>query len=101
VFEPDNNGTVSADQWQQWDTLTGVWWATGEPGRSSCPQASPCAWADILSSFSDAAIHPNPLLGQFLVKSGSGWSGTNTTYTDAIRATVDTASFACTVVSTR
>lgn len=83
VYEPSNNGTVLDGAWQQWDTLAGNWWASGEPGKTACPQATPCSWADVKTTFPNAAIHALPL-AQFLAKSGSGWSGTNNTYTDAI-----------------
>lgn len=86
VFEPTNAGTVLADQWQQWDTLSGEWWSTGSPGNATCMQSDPCTWGEVLGAFPNAAIH-GAALGQFLVKSGSGWSGTHTTYTDAIAAT--------------
>lgn len=84
VFEPSSAGTVNAGTWQEWDALAGEWWATGEPGKTACPQSDPCTWAEILSAFPDAAIH-GPALGQFLVKVGSGWSGSHTTYVDGIR----------------
>lgn len=90
VFEPANVGGVLADQWQQWNTLVGLWWSSGSPGNVTCPQSSPCTWNEVLTAFPNAAIH-GPVLGQFLVKSGSGWSGTHTTYTDAIAVTTSTA----------
>lgn len=84
VFEPSNAGTVTAGTWQEWDTLSGEWWATGEPGKTTCPQSDPCTWTEVLTAFPDAAVH-GPSLGQFLVKAGSGWSSSHVTYVDGIR----------------
>lgn len=86
VFEPSESGTVEADVWQEWSTLDGNWWATGAPGSGPCHQTTPCSWAEVLEEFPDAAIR-GPLLGQFLVKSGSGWTGTIGTWVDAIAVT--------------
>ena len=49
VYEPymGAGGTVLQNTWQQWDTLAlaGKWWASGAPGNTLCPQASPCTMA--------------------------------------------------------
>ena len=89
VFEPSNTGTVNNGVWQSWDTLAGNWWATGAPGNGVCPISSPCSLATILSNFPNAGVQVLPLT-QLLVKSGSGWSGTNNTYTDQLAVTTNT-----------
>ena len=77
VFEPLTAGTVLAGTWQNWDALSGTWWSTGTPvvgdvaGAVACPQAAPCTWATVLSTYPDAAIHST--LGAVLLKGGSGW----------------------------
>lgn len=54
VYVPSQNGTVSADTWQNWNALTGVfWYSTLSPNASECTQSSPCTVAQML------AAHPN------------------------------------------
>jgi len=72
VFEPYNAFTVLTGTWQTWDALAGKWWATGGAGTASCPQATPCTWAQILSLFPNAGIRANDTL---LFKAGGPWPG--------------------------
>lgn len=74
VFEPYQNGAhpVGAG-WQSWSPLNGVWWATKTTAAGSnglCPQASPCAWSQIVTLFPAAQVY-----GRFLLKAGSNWNG--------------------------
>ena len=75
VFEPYNTGAnVPEDTWQTWDPMTAGagWWASGAPGNGTCPQASPCTFAQVLAAFPNAGIHAT--LGVVLFKAGSNWS---------------------------
>ncbi len=82
VFEPANvsGGTVLTNTWQAWDALAASarWWSSGTPvvgdvgAAAACPQASPCTWATILSTYPDIAIQSGALAGISL-KAGSGW----------------------------
>ncbi len=77
TFEPYHSFTVTPNTWQTWDTLTamgtGSWWASSAPGNTVCPQINPCTWAEVLTAFPNAGIHPT--LGVIGHKAGSGWSG--------------------------
>jgi len=76
LFEPYHTGaTIPGTTWQTWDTMTAGagWWATGAPGNTSCPQSSPCTWAEVLAAFPDAGIHAS--LPGVLLKAGGGWPG--------------------------
>ena len=69
-FEPINNGTVLANQWQKWNVSdSSMVWQSNATG-SFCVQAAPCA----LSAF--AAQYPNGAWGQ--VQLGIGALGTAT-----------------------
>ncbi len=82
VFEPANGvgATVMTNTWQTWDALAASsrWWSTGTPvvGDASlaavCPQATPCSWALIQSTYPNIAIQSGMLAGISL-KAGSGW----------------------------
>lgn len=78
VFEPYLTGTSpSTGVWETWDALAGSakWWATGAPGNAFCPMAVPCTWAQVLSFFPSATIHPNVLYSGLGFKAGGGWAG--------------------------
>lgn len=79
VFEPynapGNGGTIIQDTWQNWDTLTGVWWMSGNAivgdvnvGKA-CTQAVPCSWANVKAAYPNATI--SSALG---FKAGSNWA---------------------------
>lgn len=74
IFEPYQNGTVTVGSgWQTWSPLNGTWWASKTTAAGSnglCPQASPCTWNQIKTSFPAAQI-----FGRFLLKAGSNWNG--------------------------
>lgn len=73
VYEPYMNGTVTSGTWQTWNPLEGVWWASGAPGNTVCPQASPCTWAQVLAAFPNAGIRAN--VGNVNFKAGGPWTG--------------------------
>ncbi len=83
VFEPYQNGAVVVGAgWQSWSPLAGTWWASkttaaGTGGAQvvalpagNCAQPTPCTWAQIKAAFPSAVI-----LGRFLLKAGSNWTG--------------------------
>jgi hypothetical protein len=74
VYEPyhSNGGAVGQGVWQTWEPLEDEWWATGEPGKTACPQSDPCTWGEVLSAFPHVGIHP--LYGAVMFKAGSGWA---------------------------
>ncbi|HQZ36090.1 MAG TPA: right-handed parallel beta-helix repeat-containing protein, partial [Ilumatobacteraceae bacterium] len=92
VFEPTYSAGILPGGWQRWDTLTGKWWATPYGGASGglCPQAAPCTWSQILQTWPDARINPNPTLGGVLFKAGSGLASF-TGSVDQLTIGVDTA----------
>jgi hypothetical protein len=73
VFEPYQNGeTTVGSGWQAWNPLQGKWWASNTSPAGSdglCPQANPCSWSDIKTSWPDASI-----LGNVVFKAGSNWN---------------------------
>jgi hypothetical protein len=71
VFEPYFTNTVTKGSWQTWDPLAGKWWATGNPGKTKCPQATPCTWAKVLQEFPNAGLRVS--MGGLEFKAGSGW----------------------------
>lgn len=74
VFEPYFTETVNTGQWQTWNPMIqGKWWGTGAAIAASCPQSSPCTWAQVLAAFPNAGIHQT--FGAVLLKAGSGWAG--------------------------
>ncbi|MBI2776634.1 MAG: right-handed parallel beta-helix repeat-containing protein [Chloroflexi bacterium] len=89
VFEPylapGAGGTVVQDTWQSWNALQGNWWASGAPGNTVCPQASPCSWAQVLSSFPNAGIRAG---GYTNLKAGGPAQGFDGNV-DAFRIAVD------------
>lgn len=93
VYEPYQSGAVvTTGAWQTWNPLLGKWWASGNPGKTSCPQSAPCTWAQVLATWPNAGIGATS--GAVLFKAGSGWgsfdgnvdaftigvNGDNTTY---------------------
>ena len=76
VFEPFTvNGTSVPGAWSQWNTLTaGKWWASGAPGNTTCTQASPCTWSQVLNLYPNLIVNPDPAVGGFLFKAGAGWT---------------------------
>jgi putative cell wall-binding protein len=73
VYEPYRTETVLDDTWQTWYPLAGQWWASGAPGNGTCPQSSPCTWAEVLAAFPDAGVKATD--GQLVLKAGSAWAG--------------------------
>lgn len=54
VYVPSQNGSVSADTWQNWNALTGVFWYSSlSPFAGQCTQSIPCTLGQMLST------HPN------------------------------------------
>ena len=86
VFEPYRANTVTKGTWQAWDPLAGKWWATGNPGKVKCPQATPCTWAKVLQEFPNAGIRAT--VGGLSFKAGSGWPGPWDGYVDAFAIVV-------------
>ncbi|MEM8929613.1 MAG: hypothetical protein AAGE94_00465 [Acidobacteriota bacterium] len=73
VFEPYLDGSmITPGVWQTWDALAGLWWSSGAPGNTVCPQHDPCTWAEVQSSFPQAGVHAT--LGAMLLKAGGPWS---------------------------
>ena len=73
VFEPyQNAATIDSGTWYNWNTLEGKWWATGEPGKTNCPQSAPCDWETIRLTWPTASLNTN---SGFLLKAGSRWVG--------------------------
>lgn len=74
VFEPYMSGTpVTPGVWQTWDPMLGKWWATGNPGKTLCPQSAPCTWAQVLANWPNAGVSATQ--GVVLFKAGGGWTG--------------------------
>jgi hypothetical protein len=71
VFEPYFTNTVTKGSWQTWDPLAGKWWATGNPGKTKCPQSAPCTWSKVLQEFPNAGLRVS--VGGLEFKAGSGW----------------------------
>jgi hypothetical protein len=69
VFEPGTagNGPIQSG-WQKWNPLTGVWWASRDPGKAMCGQSTPCTWAQVLAFWPEAEIS-----GMTLFKVGGPW----------------------------
>lgn len=88
VYEPYMNGTVTPGEWQTWNTLdeNAVWWASGAPINSVCPQANPCTTAEVLAAFPNAGVHAT--LGAVNFKAGGPWMGGYTGYVDAFQVKV-------------
>lgn len=60
VYVPSQNGTVSADTWQNWNALTGVFWYSNYvplPTRNECTQAIPCTLSQMLTAHPNMGIH--------------------------------------------
>lgn len=73
TFEPAAGGDVGAD-WQHWNTLAGVWWASNTTSGGSnglCPISSPCTWSQVLADWPTASIRSGDAI---YFKAGSGWS---------------------------
>lgn len=77
VFEPylgGGSGNIPQNTWQTWDTRDGTasgrWWG---PSSASCPQNSPCTWAQLLAAYPNIGVHAT--LGAVLIKAGGGWTG--------------------------
>jgi hypothetical protein len=89
VFEPyhdQGNAALLDNVWQPWDAYRGgaaKWWLSS--GAGGCGQATPCAWATILSSFPGATIEEGvncgpggvtvPCPGSAGINQGSGNAG--------------------------
>ncbi len=71
VYEPYRTETVTKGIWQTWNPLAGKWWATANPGKVTCPQATPCAWAQVLQAYPNAGLRVS--VGGLSFKAGSGW----------------------------
>ena len=80
VYEPyaTVGGGVPQNTWQSWDTMAGKWWqsgnavvAGGNVGKA-CPQATPCTWAQVKTTYPNAGFHAT--LGALNLKAGSGWT---------------------------
>lgn len=73
VYEPYLTQTVLDNTWQTWSPLTSGanWWFSGAPGNSVCTNASPCTWAQVLTSFPNAGIRVG---GGTEFKAGGGWT---------------------------
>jgi hypothetical protein len=76
VFEPyftAGSGNIPEDTWQTWTPLDGLWWASGAPGNTVCPQAAPCTLASLLSVYQNAGLRAGVGVLQF--KAGGPWAG--------------------------
>lgn len=74
VFEPYQSGAVvTTGTWQTWDPMLGKWWATGNPGKTLCPQSAPCTWAQVLANWPNAGISATQ--GAVIFKAGGNWAG--------------------------
>jgi len=71
VYEPYFTTSLPAGVWNSVDALAGEWWATGAPGNSTCPQADPCTWTEVLTAFPNAGVQTGGLAA-VLFKIGSG-----------------------------
>jgi hypothetical protein len=97
VYEPYQTGpadTVTEDNWQTWDTLSGTaqWWLTNSAARNTanvndnatnpCPQENPCTLAELLAAYPNIGINENEFtvgeqtysFAMVGFKAGSGWS---------------------------
>src|SRR4029079_3934919 len=88
VFEPYYNVSPSVPSgWQTWRALTGRWWASTTNSFGSdglCGQASPCTLAQVLANWHEAQI-----LGNVVLKAGSGWPGGTSVGVDAVTVGFD------------
>ena len=89
VYEPANNGPVLQETWQTFNTLTGVFYATGAIGiAAGCGQSTPCTRAQLLALFPNLGIRfvstGAPNNGTLLLKAGGPVPGGFTGYTDAL-----------------
>jgi nitrous oxidase accessory protein NosD len=75
VFEPYLNGTITHGTWQSWTPLSGVWWASGAPGNTICPNATPCRGATLLSNWPAMGLHGTAGRGAILFRAGGPWAG--------------------------
>lgn len=79
VYEPinDTGQPVIQGVWQTWNVLsaTAKFWASPNANSTidtTCPQASPCTLAQVLTAFPNLGIHASPTLGAVLFKVGGG-----------------------------
>lgn len=71
VYEPARNGGVVQGEWQCWDTLNGVWWATSGPLAALATPDSPQPLAVLLDEAPNLGLHPT--YGALVLKAGGGW----------------------------
>ncbi|HMM80946.1 MAG TPA: right-handed parallel beta-helix repeat-containing protein [Pyrinomonadaceae bacterium] len=58
VYVPSQNGSVSADTWQNWNALTGVFWYSSlSPVAIECTQTVPCTLSQMLAAHPNMGIH--------------------------------------------
>ncbi|MBX3291707.1 MAG: right-handed parallel beta-helix repeat-containing protein, partial [Acidobacteria bacterium] len=75
TYEPYFTETVTTGAWQTWNPMAGKWVFSQAPGNAVCPMAVPCTWAQVLTAYPNAGIHPT--FGAVGFKAGSGWGGFN------------------------
>src|SRR5690606_5645955 len=71
VYDPARNGAIVQGEWQCWDTLNGVWWATSGPLADFAAPASPQPLAALLDEAPNLALHPE--YGALVLRAGDGW----------------------------
>lgn len=72
VYTPSYNGAVIQGEWQCWNTLVGVWWATGGPLTEYAPVDKPQPLGTLLARFPNLGI--NASYNAITLKAGDGWS---------------------------
>lgn len=71
VYDPARNGAIIQGEWQCWDTLDGVWWATGGPLASFATPESPQPLAALLDETPNLGLHPE--YAALVLRAGDGW----------------------------
>ncbi len=103
VYEPYHTQTVTTGVWQTWDPLndsagtgTGNWWFSngGLATSSTCAQATPCTYAQVLAAFPNGGVHNT--FGAVVLKAGGGWTGGFDGNADALQVNNDTYDFEAT-----
>lgn len=71
VYDPARNGAIVQGEWQCWDTLSGVWWATSGPLSSFATPESPQPLAALLDEAPNLGLHPE--YAALVLRAGDGW----------------------------
>jgi hypothetical protein len=62
IYDPALQTTaIIPSLWQEWDALSGKWWATSGAGTlsSACPATTPCTFNAILAMYPNIGLHPD------------------------------------------